>query len=76
MDFRLNPNQSENGKYNLILGWFNKISNRILCVYGLTGARNRVFNEVFVESDELVIAFQVQTVSVYKNRISSRHTST
>ena len=29
MDFRLVPNQSEKGKYNLIWGWFNKIS---LCV--------------------------------------------
>ena len=26
------PNQSENGKYNLISGWFNKISKRFLCV--------------------------------------------
>ena len=30
---RLVPNQSENGKYNLILGWFNKISKKFLCVY-------------------------------------------
>ena len=29
---RLTPNQSENGKYNLISGWFNKISKRFLCV--------------------------------------------
>ena len=28
-DLRLDPNQSENGEYNLISGWFNKIS---LCV--------------------------------------------
>ena len=30
---RLDPNQSENGKYNLISGWFNKISKIFLCVY-------------------------------------------
>ena len=30
---RLDPNQSENGNYNLISGWFNKISKRFLCVY-------------------------------------------
>ena len=30
---RLHPNRSENGKYNLISGWFNKISRKkILCV--------------------------------------------
>ena len=27
-------NQPENGKYNLISGWFNKISKRFLCVHG------------------------------------------
>ena len=27
------PNQSENGKYNLISVWFNKISKTFLCVY-------------------------------------------
>ena len=27
------PNQSENGTYNLISGWFNKISKRFLCVH-------------------------------------------
>ena len=32
-DFRLVPNQSENVKYNLILGWFNKISKRFICVH-------------------------------------------
>ena len=32
-DIRLVPNQSENGKYNLISGWFNKISERFLWVY-------------------------------------------
>ena len=31
-DVRLNPNQSENGKYNLISGWFNQIHKRFLCV--------------------------------------------
>ena len=31
-DVRLVPNQSENGKYNLISSWFNKISRRFLCV--------------------------------------------
>ena len=31
-DVRLVTNQSENGKYNLISGWFNKISKRFLCV--------------------------------------------
>ena len=35
MNVRLDPNQSENGKYNLILFWFNKISKRFLCVYCL-----------------------------------------
>ena len=30
---RLDPNQSQNGKYNLILGLFNKISKIFLCVY-------------------------------------------
>ena len=29
---RFVSNQSENGKYNLISGWFNKISKRFLCV--------------------------------------------
>ena len=32
MDARLDPNQSENGKYNLISGWFDKISKTFLCV--------------------------------------------
>ena len=32
MDVRLDPNQPENGKYNLISGWYNKISKRFLCV--------------------------------------------
>ena len=32
-DVRLVPNQSENGKDDLIYGWFNKISKKILCVY-------------------------------------------
>ena len=32
-EVRLDPNQSGNGKYNLISGWFNKISKRFLCVY-------------------------------------------
>ena len=32
IDVRLDPNQSKNGKYNLILGWFNKISKRFICV--------------------------------------------
>ena len=27
------PNQSENGKYNLISAWFNKIPKILLCVY-------------------------------------------
>ena len=31
-NFRLDPNQSENGKYNLISGWFNKISKKFHCV--------------------------------------------
>ena len=34
MDVRLDPIQSENGKCNLISGWFNKISKIFLCVYG------------------------------------------
>ena len=29
------PNQSVHGKYNLISGWFDKISKRFLCVYDL-----------------------------------------
>ena len=36
-DVHLDPNQwqiqTENGKYNLISVWFNKISEKILCVY-------------------------------------------
>ena len=32
-DVRLVPNQSENGNYNLISGWFNKISKTFFCVY-------------------------------------------
>ena len=32
-DVRLVPNQSENGKYNLISVWFNKTSKRFICVY-------------------------------------------
>ena len=35
MDIRLVPNQSENGKYNLIPIWFNKISKRFLCVWAV-----------------------------------------
>ena len=31
-DVLLDPNQSENGKYNLISVWFYKISKRFLCV--------------------------------------------
>ena len=31
-DVRLDPSQSKNGKYNLILGWFNKISKIFLSV--------------------------------------------
>ena len=29
---RLDPNQSENGKYNLIAGWLNKIQKLFFCV--------------------------------------------
>ena len=29
----LDANQSKNGKYNLILGWFNKIQKRFICMY-------------------------------------------
>ena len=32
-DFHFDQNQSENGKYNLILGWFNKIQKRFICMY-------------------------------------------
>ena len=32
-NFHLDPNQSENGKYDLISGWSNKFSIRFLCVY-------------------------------------------
>ena len=32
-DVRSDRNQLENGKYNLISGWFNKIKNKFLCVY-------------------------------------------
>ena len=32
-DVQLVPNQSENSKYNLISGWFNKTSKRFFCVY-------------------------------------------
>ena len=35
MDARLDPYQSENGKYNLISGWFNKISKTFLSAYTL-----------------------------------------
>ena len=31
----LDQNQSENGKYNLISGWFNKISKMFLCLHTL-----------------------------------------
>ena len=31
-DVRLNPNQSWNGKYNLISGWLNKILEMFLCI--------------------------------------------
>ena len=34
-DVRLVPNQSENGKYNRISGWFNKISKRFLYIISL-----------------------------------------
>ena len=37
-DFRLDPNQLENGKYNRISGWFNKISKRFLSVRALRAA--------------------------------------
>ena len=33
MEVRLDINQLENGKYNLISGSFNKISKRFICVY-------------------------------------------
>ena len=33
---RLVPNQSENGKYNLISGWFDKIPKRLPCVHIIT----------------------------------------
>ena len=32
-EFHVVPNQSENGKYNLILVSYNKIQKRFLCVY-------------------------------------------
>ena len=32
-DVCLDPDQSENVKYNLISGWFNKTSERFVCVY-------------------------------------------
>ena len=33
MDVCLDPNQSENEKYNMISGWFNKIWKIFFCVY-------------------------------------------
>ena len=39
-DFRLVPNKSENGKYNRISGWFNKISKRFLFVRTLNKENN------------------------------------
>ena len=44
-DARLILNQSENGKYNLISGWFNKISKRFLCVHAFDTRRREVFSE-------------------------------
>ena len=35
-DVRLDPNQSENSKYNLISLWFKEISKRYICVYFVT----------------------------------------
>ena len=54
---RLIPNQSENGKYNLISGWFNKTSKRFRCVYEWSPdwRRFRILELVpeFLESFEL-----------------------
>ena len=47
-DVRLFPNQSENGKYNLILVWFNKISKRFLCVR-VTSFFSSFFSAYFVK---------------------------
>ena len=38
--FRLVPNQSKNSKYNLISVWFNKNSERFLCVQSLPDSQN------------------------------------
>ena len=32
-NYQSDPNQSENGKHNMISGWFNKIRKRYLCVW-------------------------------------------
>ena len=46
-DVRLVPNQSENGKYNLISVWFNKISRRFICVCD--------FSEIYMRRNSNVI---------------------
>ena len=45
-DVRSDPNQSENGKYNQISGWFNKISKRFPCVYVYTHTRRYIRSEL------------------------------
>ena len=42
-DVRLDPNQPQNGKYNQISGWFNKILKRFLCVWGRKFIHRQIF---------------------------------
>ena len=46
-DVRLDPNQSKNGKYNLILVWINKVPKSFLCVQqNFRQLMNRLINDI------------------------------
>ena len=55
-DVRLVPNESENGKYNLISVWLNKISKRFLGVY--KGAKS--FPAISCDTVEFLHRYVVQ----------------
>ena len=74
-DVRLDPNQSEFGKYNLISGCFNKISKRFLCVYILSekdflSALNLALYQLFWNWTYFLFRFQDQKEHCQQNHVT------
>ena len=73
-EVRLDPNQSENGKYNLISVWFNKILKGFLCVY----TQNKMLFEntkemsTYTQDEAIFMIICVQLLAATVRRNQSR----